>query len=324
MKRANGTGTITKLTGNRRKPYAVKITLGYTEEGKLRYRYLSYHRTRREAEKALAAYNADPYELSKKYTFKELYDEFYAIQEQTKATNTLKNHKAAIKHLEPLWDMKIQSIDRNVLQNFYSNLDVTPSIVNNIHRTLQGVIRHAVKLGVMPLTMLNVQKVLDLSATQDGQKFEHTLITKEERDKLWQNADDDTTKIILFYIYTGLRYSELRNLQEENIHDNYVQIVQAKTKAGERIVPICDRLKALMPIPKVPSYPCFHEQFRDVFPNHKIHDTRHTFITMMTEAGIDIRIIQAIAGHQRKTSVTDIYTHITLEKKLEAVNKLVE
>ena len=323
MKRANGTGTITKLTGNRRKPYAVKITLGYTEEGKLRYKYLSYHRTKREAEKALADYNADPYELSK-YTFKELYDEFYAIQEQTKATNTLKNHKAAIKHLEPLWDMKIQSIDRNVLQNFYSNLDVTPSIVNNIHRTLQGVIRHAVKLGVMPLTMLNVQKVLDLSAKQDGQKFEHTLITKEERDKLWQNADDDTTKIILFYIYTGLRYSELRNLQEENIQDNYVQIVQAKTKAGERIVPICDRLKALMPIPKVPSYPCFHEQFRDVFPNHKIHDTRHTFITMMTEAGIDIRIIQAIAGHQRKTSVTDIYTHITLEKKLEAVNKLVE
>ena len=184
MKRANGTGTITKLTGNRRKPYAVKITLGYTEEGKLRYRYLSYHRTRREAEKALAAYNADPYELSKKYTFKELYDEFYAIQEQTKATNTLKNHKAAIKHLEPLWDMKIQSIDRNVLQNFYSNLNVTPSIVNNIHRTLQGVIRHAVKLGVMPLTMLNVQKVLDLSAAQDGQKFEHTLITKEERARL--------------------------------------------------------------------------------------------------------------------------------------------
>lgn len=323
MKRANGSGTITKLTGNRRRPYAIKITLGYTEEGKLRYKYLSYHRTRREAEKALAAYNADPYELSK-YTFKELYDEFYAIQEQTKAVNTLKNHKAAIKHLEPLWDMKIQSIDRNVLQNYYSNLDVTPSIVNNIHRTLQGVIRHAVKLGVMPLTMLNVQKVLDLSAAQDGQKFEHTLITKEERDRLWQNADDDTTKIILFYIYTGLRYSELHNLQEENIHEDYVQIIQSKTKAGERIVPICDRLKALMPIPKVPSYPCFHKQFRDVFPDHKIHDTRHTFITMMTEAGIDLRIIQAIAGHQRKTSVTDIYTHITLEKKLEAVNKLVE
>ena len=30
MKNANGTGSIIKLSGNRRRPYAVKITTGYT------------------------------------------------------------------------------------------------------------------------------------------------------------------------------------------------------------------------------------------------------------------------------------------------------
>ena len=155
MKRANGTGTIVKLTGNRRRPYAIKLTLGYTETGKLQYKYLSYHKSLKEAQKALADYTKDPYQWSK-YTFKQLYDEFYAIQEQTKAVNTLKNHKAAIKHLEPLWDEKIRDIDRAVLQYFYSQFDGTPSVINNVHRTLQGVIRYAVKLGIMPLNMLNV------------------------------------------------------------------------------------------------------------------------------------------------------------------------
>lgn len=323
MKRANGSGTIVKLTGARRRPYAIKLTLGYTEEGKLQYKYLSYHKTHREAERALAEYNKDPYSWSK-YTFKELYDEFYAIQEQTKAVNTLKNHKAAIKHLEPLWNEKVKDIDRATLQSFYSNLKATPSVVNNIHRTLQGVIRYAVKLGIMPLNMLNVQKVLDMEANKEGKEFKHTLITKEEREFLWKHKDNDVIRIILFYIYTGLRFSELHDLQPENIHDGYIEIIQAKTKAGKRIVPICDRLKALGPIPTVPSYPTFHKCFTEALPNHMIHDTRHTFVTMMTEAEIDIRIIQSIVGHAKKTSVTDIYTHITLEKMTEAVNKLVE
>jgi chromosome segregation ATPase len=101
-------------------------------------------------------------------------------------------------------------------------------------------------------------------------------------------------------------------------------VSEAKTKAGKRIVPICDRLKALGSVPKVPSYPTFHKCFREVLPNHMIHDARHTFVTMMTEAEIDLRIIQTIVGHSKKSSVADIYTHITLEKMTEAVNRLVE
>ena len=33
MKRANGTGTIVKLKGNRRKPWFAKATVGYKENG---------------------------------------------------------------------------------------------------------------------------------------------------------------------------------------------------------------------------------------------------------------------------------------------------
>lgn len=321
MKRANGTGTIVKLTGNRRRPYAIKITLGYTEDAKLRYKYLSYHKSLKEAQKALAEYTQDPYAWSK-YTFKELYDEWYKIQEESKAPSTLKNHKAAIKHLEPIWNVKIKEIDRALLQEFYSRFDGTPSVIGNVHRTLQGVIRYAVKLGIMPLNMINVQKVLDMEARKEGVKHTHLIITKEEREILWKNKDDETVKTILFYIYTGCRFFELHELRPENIHDHYIEIVKSKTESGKRIVPICDRLQALGSIPRVPSYPTFHKKFNEILPNHMIHDTRHTFITMLTEAEVDSRVIQTIVGHSVKTTVTDIYTHITLEKMLEAVNRL--
>ena len=76
-------------------------------------------------------------------------------------------------------------------------------------------------------------------------------------------------------------------------------------------------------MPKVPDYRTFLNKFKGIMPDHMPHDTRHTFISMMTETGIDKRIIQSIVGHARKTDVTDRYTHINLDVKLEAVNKIV-
>lgn len=322
MKRANGSGTITKLTGNRRKPYAVKITLGYTEEGKLQYKYLSYHRTKREAEKALALYNEEPFILSQ-YTFKQLYDEFYKDQEKTKAPTTMSNHRNAIKHLQPLWDEKAQNIDRLTLQRFYSGLDVTPSVINNIHRTLQGVIKYAVKLGVMPISMINVQKALDLTATRPNDEHTHTAIPESTIKWLWENKDDDMVRLILIYIYTGCRVSELFNLQPEDIYEDHFDIRHAKTAAGVRQVPIADGIRCLFPMPKVPDYRNFLYKFKEILPDRMPHDTRHTFISMMTEAGVDVRIIQSIVGHARKSNVTERYTHITLKAKLDAVNLIV-
>lgn len=321
IKRANGTGTICKLAGNRRRPYAVKVTTGYTETGKLQYKYLSYHRTRTEAEKALNRYVEDPFTLSK-YTLKDLYEEFIQLQEKNKAGSTVRNHNAAFSHLKPLWDVKMADIDRQELQRFYAKLDATPSVIGNIRRTMKSLIKYAIKLDIMPLSMLDVHNVLDLTPTKAGIKHEHTLITKEERAALWKHTDDDFTRVILFYIYTGLRYSELYNLLPEDLHEDHLIIRQAKTEAGKREVPIANFIRKLMPLPEIPCYSVFNEAFHDVLPDHKPHDTRHTFVTMLTEIGTDQRVIQSIVGHSRKKNVTEVYTHITLEKKLAAVNAL--
>ena len=42
MRMPSGYGSIIKLKGNRRRPYQVRLTKGFTDEGKQIYMYLGY------------------------------------------------------------------------------------------------------------------------------------------------------------------------------------------------------------------------------------------------------------------------------------------
>ena len=48
MKNPNGYGTVVKLSGNRRKPYAVRKTVGFNEKGHPIYLPIGYAETREE------------------------------------------------------------------------------------------------------------------------------------------------------------------------------------------------------------------------------------------------------------------------------------
>lgn len=319
MKRANGDGTIAKLSGNRRKPYAIRRVVGWKENGVPIIKYQGYYRTYREAEKALNEYNADPYTISKK-TLEEIYEDFYAKKEETKAEKTLENYRATFKHLAPLHKMRIKDIDRSILQRFYDNLDTTETTLTKIVSLLNMLFEYAVKHGILPSSALNLNKTVDIP-DMDSDSKPKTVISKADIARLWDMQDNEYAKIILFYAYTGLRYAELYELTAECWHDNYIEIKKSKTKAGIRIVPICDKLRPILPIMKVPYYNKYLKEFQKLLPDHTPHETRHTFITRMTEAKIDPRVIKAIVGHAPET-VTDVYTHISLETMLEAVNKI--
>ena len=82
MKNPNGYGGISKLPGNRRKPYRVRLTAGwqYQTDGKplQKYHTLGYYTSRRAALIALADYNKRPYDLNLQHlTFGELYSQWY-------------------------------------------------------------------------------------------------------------------------------------------------------------------------------------------------------------------------------------------------------
>ena len=80
MKRANGDGSVFKLTGKRRKPWAARITIGWRLDpasGKLtqEYQLIGTFATRIEAETALNDFLQNPYDINAhKLTFSEVYD----------------------------------------------------------------------------------------------------------------------------------------------------------------------------------------------------------------------------------------------------------
>ena len=55
---------------------------------------------------------------------------------------------------------------------------------------------------------------------------------------------------------------------------------------------------------------------------HRAHDTRHTCVSLLTEAGVDERIIKKIVGHKGQGVTETVYTHLELPIKLEAINKI--
>ena len=84
MKLPNGYGSATKLSGNRRKPYLARVTLGWTTDeqtGKtVQNRVpLGTFKTKKEALQALAEYGANPYDIQNaSMTLAELYEKWTA------------------------------------------------------------------------------------------------------------------------------------------------------------------------------------------------------------------------------------------------------
>ena len=57
--------------------------------------------------------------------------------------------------------------------------------------------------------------------------------------------------------------------------------------------------------------------------DHRPHDTRHTCISMLTEAEVNATIIKKIVGHSGAMTLTErVYTHLDVKALLEAINKI--
>lgn len=77
LKRANGSGSITKVSGRRRNPYQALVTLGWDNNGKQIRKSLGYFPTYDKAVIALDSYNENPYDISAgKITFSDVYEKW--------------------------------------------------------------------------------------------------------------------------------------------------------------------------------------------------------------------------------------------------------
>ena len=50
-----------------------------------------------------------------------------------------------------------------------------------------------------------------------------------------------------------------------------------------------------------------------------LHELRHTYLTLLAEEGVYPKVMQELAGHYSSQITMDVYTHVNMDAKREAV-----
>lgn len=103
MRAPNGFGTVARLSGNRRRPFIIKKTVGWNDKGHPIYDIIGYAATREEGLMILSEYNRDPWDVDRaKITLQQLFD----LWKEKKAPKLGESNRAsmisAYKYCKPL------------------------------------------------------------------------------------------------------------------------------------------------------------------------------------------------------------------------------
>lgn len=163
------------------------------------------------------------------------------------------------------------------------------------------------------------------------------VLSVEEMQKMFDVCTNKKHKVILALLYsTGMRVSELINLKWENIDRSrmIINIIQGKGKKDRQVALSKDLIPLLEDYYR--EYKTKIYVLNGQFPEKELrysdrsigevikqlaekaginkrvytHLMRHNSFTHMLEAGVDLSIIQKLAGHSN-INTTRIYTHIS-------------
>ena len=350
MRNPNGYGSVYKLSGNRRNPWAVRITTGWdfdAEKGKSNpiYKFIGYYRTQKEAIMALAHYNESPYDISAKtLTFEEIYNKWSNIHFEKISNSNITGYKAAYRTCEPIKDMIFSEIRLDQLQNLIDKSGKNTPTLKKIKIMLGLMYDYAVIHDIVPVEKREKVRYLDISKPGNPNSYTRTKFSNAQIKKVWSAKDDDIYySVVLMLLYSGVRIGELLEVKKADVHldEQWFFIAKSKTMAGIREVPIADKVlpffeywmgrdgEYLISTPEGDNmtYDRFYRTHWKALMSsldikHTPHSARYTTISSLTQAGVDDRIIKQIVGHSGKDVTEIVYTKIDMDIKLEAINRI--
>ena len=232
-------------------------------------------------------------------------------------------------------------MNKDDIEKFILSLNLEPSSISNYLSSFKAFYNYYIKTNKIsnnPIDLIDTPKLI---------KKLPVFLTVEEIDKLLEieikDAFSARNKSILELLYSsGLRISELINLEFKNIDLNECIIRVMGKGSKERIVPINDIAIEYLKIyvKDYRKYLVKNEQNNYLYLNNhgkkmtrqgvfkmikkeatikgikkdvSPHTLRHSIATHMLLNGANLRIIQEFLGHS-DISTTQIYTHLTNQK----------
>lgn len=344
----NGFGSIQKLSGNRRNPYAAYPP---TEEFSLtgspiRQKAIGYYDSWHRAFDALSDYNKlnekqkemfDSDRAKRQLTFSQVYEMYYKfkfrkeIEAGEKKSSMQQCIIAAFKNSSALHDRIFSNIYTEDMQNVVDACALKYSSKEFIVTLFKQMSKYAMANNIIDKDYSMYVKIEENDDDVKGEPF-----TENDIAILWKHKDDCVVQKILIMIYTGFRIKAFETIKT-NLDEQYF-LGGVKTKAGkDRIVPIHPGIKDFV---KEDTFVGFKAQnFRTTYfypklkelgieiakngEKHTPHDTRHTFSWLCDKYNVNDTTKHILMGHSMVGDVEkSVYTHRTIEDLSIEIRKI--
>ena len=323
LKRANGTGSVVKLSGHRKRPWAAKkngIYIGYFETKTAAL----------EAVNKLAGQDiTEKYNMTFETVFKEWSAEHYkeitasGIETYDHSFDVFKElHKRIFRNLRTA---DFQAVIDKHKSKSYSTISKYKQLITQMYKW-------SIREGIVTTNLGTYIKL------KEKEKKEKEIFSDADIKKLRKDGSE-AARIVLMLLATGMRIGELFSLPLSDYHEKYV-VGGEKSEAGRnRVIPIRpegrehfeyfakratgELLLSGYSGDKVPA----NYRRRDYYPllnklhidRKTPHATRHTYASQAVKEGMRPEILQRILGHSDYSTTANVYTHIDAETLIAAV-----
>jgi len=210
---------------------------------------------------------------------------------------------------------------------------VSEATVNRELACLKTMLNFAVDQGLITTNPMRKVKLF----RENPKNFR--TVSKEEFNRVYNNASGLLKPILITAINTGMRRGEILNLKWDNVKLDKGYILVDETKNNEqRYIPINEVLKKQLKSVKLIA--CSEYVFtynrkpissirtsfatallKSGVEKFRFHDLRHTFASRLVMNGVDLVTVQELMGH-KSLSMTKRYSHPTPDHKKQAVESL--
>ncbi len=362
MRLPNGYGNISKLSGNRRKPWRARKTVGWsfdenTNKSVQKFINIGCFATRQEALQALADYNANPYDVRSVITFAEVYDKWSEKKFEEVSRSSIAGYQAAYKLCTEIYNVKFIELKLAHLQGVVDSSEKDYPILKKLKTLFNQLFDFAVMNEIISKDK-HIVEYINIGKAIKSDK--HYRFNDSELKTLWRwSKGNEYVQVILMLIYSGVRPGELFDVKKTNVNleEKCFVVEKGKNVNAARKVPIHDSvfpffehwmqkpeteyLVTLLNGNKI-RFDTNHAQYTETYwkplltdmgilqykndkgeiKEHTPDDTRHTFTTLWKEKKLDEAMRRKIQGHSGKGIGEIVYTHFDLEKLREEMNKL--
>ena len=351
MKNPNGFGTVRKLSGKRRRPFAA-LTPAHEVPGEIEKKRITigYYAKRSEALLALADWHKHPTFTAipaEEMKLEQLYSEFIKTQRYKNISkSTQDNYNAAWKYLNELGQFRVKDLRTAQYQAVIDRAAEQGRSLSTLQKIkiFAGLLcDYAVQNDIVNK---NYAQFIVLPRMEKTEKIPFNEL---ELKKIEQAAAEGFMYADLIYLLclTGWRINEFLSLTRFSYDPTENTLTGGlKTESGKnRVVPVSDKaLPYLLKwLDKGGEYIICRDQggklvkvtdkyFRNEWyyptlealglPRLTPHATRHTFASILHKSGVDSWDIQRLMGHASPDVTNKVYTHIDIEQLKNAVGQI--